>query len=243
MPDINMAITTRGPAGAAHLALFTFIDQFPSFDNFVANAAEHVRAWYFDHESWMRKGGHPDLEFYFFGWSEKRTRPEGYLIRCGYADSACYRDQKSGAKAGRKYRNKPFIVQELSDFCCAPGIFQMSDLAAAKFPVNLKPKDLTPEIDLLHIMEMLRRTPDARFPGDKKAIFIGGHATLTCIDADGVTQKTLATWPDAIGEPILVSAPLDWQRWRDGQMFRHRLRTPTSDNKRKQLERKNETCR
>jgi hypothetical protein len=125
-----------------------------------------------------------------------------------------------GAKASQKYRSAPFVMQAVGDFCFAPGIFEKADLAATKFPVHLKVADLTPEIDLLHVLEMMRRTPCARFDDQPKTITTGGHATLTRIDADGVTQKTLVTWPDMIGEVIPVSPPIDWQRWRDGLVSR-----------------------
>jgi hypothetical protein len=232
LPDINMAIFTRGPAGSSHLAMFTWLDEFASFDEFAADSVEHVRKLYFQNEAWMRRGGHPDLEFFFAGWSELRNRPECYLIRCGYEDSACHYHKKMGSKAGSKYRDKPFQKQPVSDFCFAPGIFEKSDLTATKFPTHLKPKDLTPEVDMLHVMEMMRRKPCARFDDQPKRITVGGHALLTRIDADGVTQKMLAEYPDAIGEPIQAPAPLDWQRWRDGALFRHKLRSPANDNRR-----------
>jgi hypothetical protein len=231
LPDINMAIFTRGPAGSAHLAMFTWLGEFTSFDEFVDCAPEHVRKFYFQNETWMRKGGHPDLEFYFAGWSELRNRPEGYLIRCGYDDSACHVDRKKGSKAGRKYRNKPFQMQAVSDFCMAPGIFDKSQLAAANFPTHLKPKDLTPDVDMLHVIEMMRRAPCARFDDQPKRITVGGHALLTRIGADGVTQKTIAEWPDAIGEPIQAPAPLDWQRWRASKEFRRKMTSPANSNR------------
>jgi hypothetical protein len=78
----------------------------------------------------------------------------------------------------------------------------------------LKVSELSPEIDMLHVMEMMRRTPDARFPSEKKVITCGGHALLTRIDPYGVTQKTLTEWPHVIGQPIQVPPPLDWAAWR-----------------------------
>jgi hypothetical protein len=230
MPDdTNMVIFTRGPAGSAHLAAFNFVDQFASFDEFVDGAEQNVLKWYFDYEIWMRRGHHPDLEFYFFGWSEKRARPEGYQIRCGYEDSTFHSDKNVGRKQG--IRNKPFVRLELPDLSVAPGIFDKSVLAATKFPAHLKPRDLVPEVDVLHLMEVLRRTPCARFPGDPETITVGGHALLTRIDADGVTQKMLAEYPDAIGEPIQTPPPLDWERWRASREFRRKMISPASKRK------------
>jgi hypothetical protein len=134
------------------------------------------------------------------------------LIRCGFDESTFYRDQAAGhpdmvAKA-------PFEIHVVSDFSCAPGLFGSVDLDAAGFPVHLRPLKFDPEVDLLHVFEMLRRTPCARFPGDPLQIMVGGHALLTRVGRDGITQKMLAEYDDAIGEPIQRSAPLNWKQWR-----------------------------
>jgi hypothetical protein len=225
-----MVIFTQGPAGSAHLAAFTFVDQFPSFDAFVVSAGANVRKWYFDHESWMRAGGHPDLVFYFFGYSEKRERPEGYMIRCAYDKAAFDRDGKvsrDGWFWNRKVKLKPFQVLPISgNLSISPGVFSKDELAAAAFPVHLQAKDLVPEVDMLHIMEMMRRKPCSRFPEEPARVAVGGHALLTTIGATGVTQKLLAEYPDDIGKPIKAPAPLDWKQWRDDQ-----LRVPANDNR------------
>ena len=87
-----------------------------------------------------------------------------------------------------------------------------------KFPVHLKPKDFTPEVDSLN--EMMRRTPSKTH-----GLRVGGHAQMTIIARDGITQKMLAEYPDAIGQPLGAPPALDWKRWRDAAEFRHKLTT------------------
>jgi hypothetical protein len=219
LPDINMAIFTQGPATLAWLGLYTFVDQFASFDHFVGEAAAHVRKLYFDHESLMREGGNPDAVFYFFGYSDRRSQIEGYVIHCSYDREGFYRDQKISVRgwSGRSkdVKIKPFVAYPITgNLTVAPGIFSKADLDAANFPTHLKPAELVPEIDMLHVFEMLRRTPCARFANEPKRINVGGHALLTRIDADGVTQTILAEYDDPIGWPIQEAPPLDWAKWR-----------------------------
>ncbi|MDB5617466.1 hypothetical protein [Tardiphaga sp.] len=225
LPDINMAIFTRGPVIARHLFALSLVDRFASFDDFILDAPNHVRKVYLDHEDMLRQCGHPDTEFYCFGWSEHRQRPEGYQIRCGYEDSACYTDAKSAPKlkGGKGVYNKPFILHSVANLSMAPGIFSSDDLKAAGFPFHLATEDMTPEVDMLQIMEMMRRKPCARFPDQSKTITCGGRALLTTVTRRGSSQKVLVEWPDAIGEPIQAAAPVDWKVWRDGATFRHKL--------------------
>jgi hypothetical protein len=223
IPDIPMAIFTRGPSGASHVAMFEFLDKFATFDQFVDDASATIRKFYYGYESYMRKCGHPDLEFYFFGWSERREQPEGYMIRCGYADSALHSDKKApGHKRERKYRAKPFVVQSLPIFGHAPGLFGPAEFAVCAFPRG-KPADLLPELDLLHVVEMMRHTPTRN-----GQINVGGSVELTTVNESGITKKTLKKYDDVIGQPIKAIAPLDWKRWRDNQAFRHKLTSPTN---------------
>jgi len=212
LPDINMVIATRGPCEANTVFALSFVDQFSSFDDFVANAPEHVRRVYFDYEDFMRRGGHPDVEFYCFGWSKQRGQPEGYQIRCGYPDSKMYSDMKNAPK--REILNLPFHLHKISDFAIAPGIFSRADLEATQFPAHLKPAGMNPEVDMLHVMEMMRRKPTSRFPDQPKRILVGGHALLTKVDQHGVQQKTLTEWPLDVGEHVQTPAPIDWNEWR-----------------------------
>jgi hypothetical protein len=228
LPDIRMSIFTQGPAGAAHLAAIAFYEQFASFDEFAADSAEHVRKFYFDNEAWMRRGGRPELVFYFTGYSDKRSRPEGYMIRCAFDDNAFAHD--SGRK--KNFKLKPFVRHTIADdLSVSPGIFSKADLVAAKFPTHLAPKFLDPETDMLHIMEMIRRKPCSFYPGDPDRIMVGGCALLTRIDEFTITQKVLAEYPDAIGEPMMAPAPLDYARWRAGREFRRKLTTHANGNR------------
>lgn len=218
LPDINMAIFTRGPAGAADIARDAWVGRFTSYDAFAANAVENVRAFYYSKEKALRATGQPDLEFYYFGYSKRHGCFEGRQIRCGFEDSAMHTDQDIGG--AHIVRNPPFVEHELKVFGMAPGLFTKEDLAAATSPIHVKPSKWIPEIDMLQVLEMMRRKPEARFPGQPLRIYTGGHALLTTVTTSGITQKIVADFGDEIGRPIQQPAPVNWKRWREEALRR-----------------------
>jgi hypothetical protein len=218
--DLKMAIFTRGPSFGAHTAAEFFADRFASFDDFVEVAPEAIRIFYETYEAEMRASSHPDMEFYFFGWSAKRTKPEAYRVRCGYSDSIMYSDKEDSS--GGRYVDKPFTLLTLPDLGLAPGL-QPWQLKAARFASHLKTEQMVPDVDLLHLIEIMRRTPTARFPDQPKSITVGGHAELTTVDDRGVSHRILAEYDYAIGEPLAAAAPLDWKRWRGKAALNYRL--------------------
>jgi hypothetical protein len=165
------------------------------------------------------------MEFYFFGWSPARNRPEGYRVRCGYADSVMFTDGEN-KNAGR-YTEEPFTLSVLPDVGVAPALLP-PQLKAAHFASHLKTHQMTPEVDLLHLIEILRRTPTSRFPDQPKTITVGGHAELTTVSAAGITQRILAEYDYAIGEPVPRAAPLDWKAWRRAAELKRKLSAPNN---------------
>jgi hypothetical protein len=202
-----IAIYTRGPANTATLAARQLDGAFASFDDLIANAEDRIKCFYYVNAEHMRASGFPDLDMYLFGWSESRNCPEGYSIRCGFDDSDLHRDTDWGG-----IRPAPFKLHTLSALCCAPLIDQ-AQLPATGFPMHLKPNKLNPETDLLHLMELMRRTPSEMKPWLPKINTVGGFALLTSVSRTGITQKVLAEYSDRVGEKITPEA-IDWKKWR-----------------------------
>ncbi|MCS3896109.1 hypothetical protein M2171_005242 [Bradyrhizobium japonicum USDA 38] len=74
----------------------------------------------------------------------------------------------------------------------------VEDLLAAGWPIGVDRDKRDAKADLLHMLEIQRR----REASDGK-YYIGGHAVLTTVTADGVTQRAVHRWPeDRAGKPV-----------------------------------------
>ncbi len=74
----------------------------------------------------------------------------------------------------------------------------VEDLLAADWPIGVDRDARNAEADLLHMLEIQRRRP-----ASDGTYYIGGHAVLTTVTADGVTQRVVLRWrEDRAGRPV-----------------------------------------
>lgn len=95
----------------------------------------------------------------------------------------------------------------------------VEDLLTAGWQIGVDRDKRDAETDLLHMLEIQRRRPasDGKY-------YIGVHAVLTTVTADGVTQRVVHRWrEDRAGRPV---RPQGEARRRREVMTRARLLAP-----------------
>jgi hypothetical protein len=75
-------------------------------------------------------------------------------------------------------------------------------------------EQITP-LDLLHLLEVQRRTKFSLGEGYPERHWVGGLALLTTVTKDGVSQRVMHRWDeDRLGEIIEPLPVADWKSWR-----------------------------
>lgn len=178
-------------------------ESFASFDEFLTRSAPAIER---EHRAAVAAGnlaGQTLIEVHAVGWSERRDRPEAYVLRSpsDFLDA----DQP------------PYLWRSLED---DDGIFHHAHLNAgelwqmhrqgAEESVDWTADTFDPVRHGIPLMEAQRRqAADAMAgPGVAGKHVIGGALWLTVIDREGVRQGVIHEWPDQVGEPIRP-APLE----------------------------------
>ncbi|WP_082557910.1 hypothetical protein [Methylobacterium sp. Leaf361] len=181
----------------------TLAETFASFDEFLTRSASAIER---EHRAAMAAGdlaGQTLIEVHAVGWSERRDRPEAYVLR--------------SPSAFLDVDELPYVWRSLED---EGGTFHCAHLNAGEL-WNLHRQGAEPDVDWtvetfdpvrhgIPLMEFQRRQPsDERAgPGVAGKHVIGGALWLTVINREGVRQGVIREWPDQVGAPIRPE-PLD----------------------------------
>jgi hypothetical protein len=203
LPTLSAAISSTGPAEMGAFMGGSIAQEFLSFDDLIDRAEQCLPKIFEDFADTMRAGD-AFASLYLIGWHKAQARPAAYCMECSTNESSrmakIIENDPSAANA------KFFKLAE-QNFSGTP--LPGADLiAAAGFNIPADFNALDPELDLLHVLEIMRHE---EIEGH---YWIGGKALLTSIDAHGITQRIVHHWPeDKIGEPILP-LPIDFKSWR-----------------------------
>lgn len=202
----HCALTVLGPAAWQEIIADAIRENFDGYDavrDGIEPLARRLFEQYVDAIRWEVK----TAELWVVGWSRSQNRPEAFtLALCGDAEWEVWLRREPGMT------RRPFVPEVQHVAINANPAPSAAEIYAAKFPA-IDPEQYDPELDMLHMMEIMRRH---RFTG-KWPFLVGGYALLTTVDAVGVTQRRIATWPeDRVGQRIKPK-PIDWQRWRAGE--------------------------
>ncbi|MDP4022343.1 hypothetical protein Q8W71_06890 [Methylobacterium sp. NEAU 140] len=201
----NGVITGRG-ANWGSLYAAELAETFGSFDEFVSRSAPVIET---AHRAalaeWMSSDvkGQSFIEVHVIGWSERRDRPEAYVL----CSPSAFLDAEEPTYVWRS------LEEEGGIFHCAHlngGEMWQLHRQSAEEGVDWTVETFDPVRHGIPLMEAQRRQPADTRAGEGAAgkHVIGGELWLTVVDREGVRQGVIHEWPDRVGEPIRP-APLD----------------------------------
>jgi hypothetical protein len=200
---MRAALSATGPATLGEFIAEHVEREFSSFDELVAGGSERIRGLFRQYVDTYRNGDAVST-LMLIGWHEKENRPAAYGLDM----------QTAGSKADWVKANSPHpegfgAAHELTELRIGfmpPPTAEIMIAAGYDILGDLDAKD--PATDLVHLLEIQRRmTIDG-------VSYVGGHAVLTSVTADGVSQKVVHRWPDDQPGEKIVPAPIDWATWR-----------------------------
>jgi hypothetical protein len=206
MPHLAAVISTRGHAAALSFIGTRLGTLFGSFDELVAGIEAELPAIANDSETLFAMEGVTSTEIALIGWSEKDDIGKAFTIQTGNAS-------ETRAEYADFEQPEPFKLVERPNAIAWP-VPDADIMRAAEFRDDVDIEKLVPEIDLLQIMEMQRRSL-IEFNGQEIHL-VGGLALLSTVARGGViTQRVIHRWSeDTIGELIQPEPITDWKQWR-----------------------------
>jgi hypothetical protein len=202
IPELQCAFTTIGSTKWSDIILAAVCENFASFDEIKAGIEPLMRDIFEAHRNEATWPGNEGI-VYFIGWSKALAKPEALTVM--------FHDVDEIKKRFGPNVPPPFKIDFIDVMTHTP-CPTAAELEEARLPFSLKSMtlsardELTP-LDLLHLMEVQRRVTRGNH-------IVGGWATLTSIDASGVSQRRLHTWKeDKVGE-MIKPLPIDWVAWR-----------------------------
>lgn len=207
LPTLSAAISSTGPAEMGAFLGDSIAQEFLSFDDLIDRADQFLPKIFEDFADTMCAGD-AIATLYLIGWHDAQARPAAYCMECSTNESSrmaqIIENDPNAANA------KFFKLAEQS-FSGTP-LPGANLIAAAGFKIPADLNALDPELDLLHVLEIMRHE---EIEGH---YWIGGKALLTSIGAHGITQRIVHHWPeDKIGEPI-SPLPIDFKTWREARV-------------------------
>ncbi|KYK49920.1 hypothetical protein A1D31_39430 [Bradyrhizobium liaoningense] len=202
---MRAAIASTGPASFAYLLAETLANSCTGFDDVVARDREWFRGafdWYIENE---RAGASEYATVVLIGWLEAEDRPAAFAIELSNGG-----EKAEWVRRNSAHTDPDSVAHELVELpILANPTPPMEDLLAAGWPMGVDRDSRDPEVDLLHLMEIQRR----RRATDGK-YYVGGHAVLTTVTREGVSQRAVHRWrEDRSGKPIRPK-PMDWRGWK-----------------------------
>lgn len=206
-PASGFALTATGAENVGILAGLVLAG-LGDFDAIMERGGERLRSWYeigggadvadpgYANQFTGRRG---EANLLMVGWSRKDGRPKA----CGVY---LYDEATDGNVT-------PFELAEIRGFGATP-FPEMDACQAAGFAPFLSGSrdpiaiadSMTPDVDLLHFMEIQRRI--------HRPSVVGGLALLTKVTAEGIEQRVIHRWKeDAVGK-FIEPLPIDWTAWR-----------------------------
>jgi hypothetical protein len=210
LPAQRCAVTTHGIARWQDI-IFDAVQDFNSFDAMKAGISPLLKQVFEDHHDTISTHSRRECCVWVVGWSEQQQRPEGFTVFL--QDQAEWEADHPPPVSDTMPR--PFEVCPVGfggvtlTFSPVP---TRAQIVEARFPIPLSETErLNPEIDLLQLMEVQRRTP---FEGRGGNYCIGGYALLTSVTKSGVTQRKIHEWTEDEEGELIKSGPIDWVKWR-----------------------------
>ncbi|WFT91265.1 hypothetical protein QA633_23110 [Bradyrhizobium barranii] len=191
---MRAAVASTGPASFAYLLAEMLATSCTAFDEVVAKDREWFRGafdWYIENE---RAGASEYATVVLVGWLERENRPAAFAIELSNGG-----ERAEWIRSNSAYSDPTAIAHDLIELpILANPTPPVEDLIAAGWPIGVDRDARDAEADLLHMLEIQRR----RQARDGK-YYIGGHAVLTTVTRDGVTQRAVHRWPeDRAGKPV-----------------------------------------
>jgi hypothetical protein len=204
LKGMRAAICATGPASFGYHVAGVLEANCASFDEVVSLSSDWYRGL-FDWYANRYRNGNAVATLVMVGWSESENRPACFVIELS----------TEGSEKERIRRNSPHtrdedMAHELTEVPIIANPTPAVDaIKAAGWPLLVEADDRNVEADLLQMLEIQRRMQQE----DSKC-YVGGQAVLTTVNAKGVTQRVVHTWPeDKVGEAI-EPREIDWAKWR-----------------------------
>lgn len=199
---MRAAIASTGPASFAYLLAEMLATSCTTFDEVVTKDREWFRGafdWYVENE---RAGASEYATVALIGWLEGEDRPAAFAIELSNGG-----EKAAWVKGNSSHVDPDSVAHDLVELpIMANPTPPVEDLITAGWPLGVDRDTRDAEADLLHMLEIQRR----RRASDGK-YYVGGHAVLTTVTRDGVTQRAVHRWPeDRAGKPIRPK-PMDWR--------------------------------
>lgn len=214
LPTLNMVVASTGVGGLSAVFGNRLSAMFRSFDDAIANLETCMPDLVEDHfDEHIEGAAFTNFTLYFAGMSETRG-PEIYSVFfCEPADRAHW--ESLATEPGQA---SPLKLRRIEGLFLNPPL-ELSDLRAAGVPCHGTESEVLArfgDVDLLHIMEIMRRQQGPLRPGMPSKFWVGGHCLITTVDGEGIRQRVVHRWSDRVGEPIQPD-PIDWAAWRGAQ--------------------------
>jgi hypothetical protein len=204
MPSLSAAVSCTGPAMLSGWFGLKLPQVAESFDDLIARYREILPSLFEQYANEMRDGD-ASSTLYLVGWHGAKQRPAAYSIELFTDKSTRIKQMIKNGLPGTA-PPKPYELEEtILAGTPLPGP-DLLEAAGLSFPDD--ENEMSPEIDLLHLMEVQRHE---RIEG---AHWVGGNALLTSIDRRGIVQRIVHHWQeDEVGD-VISPAPIDWPAWR-----------------------------
>lgn len=197
IPHFPLAITTAGSAGATPWLALELAQHFSGWDDLIDNPSPRLPGIV------ARCGIEIGTDVMIVGVSKTRG-PEAYSFRLN--DELPLTSCREEVEASPYWASSPGELVKLPDLIMTP--VPSCQVAAAHYEgidLDAEPADVI--WGMRKIVNMQRQIDLPGIGG------IGGHALLTTLSIDGVTQGVVETWSeDQIGE-TLCPAKIDWKKW------------------------------
>jgi hypothetical protein len=203
LPGLSAAVSCTGPADLGAFFGHCLPQHVTSFDRLIAMGNEIIPELFENYAEAVR-GGDANSTLYLIGWHEGAQRPAAYSIELwteGSSKITNVLDNSANAASIERYKLKETILAGTP----LPG---PDLLAAAGLSIPDDENEMSPEIDLLHLMEVQRHE---RIDGN---YWVGGHAFLTSIDRRGISQRVVHRWEEDRVGSLITPPAIDWSAWR-----------------------------
>jgi hypothetical protein len=195
IPELRIMLATCGAPGLADAFADECRDCASSFDDVIRELPGRLRSMA-DHEAFIRAEDPDDdanhFRLFVAGWSGERRRPELYTLQSRRADD--------GAGASME----PFSFVGGMRILVQPGGVTLDTLRNLGFVQGGQVIVRDPTKFLTAVIDWQRR--NCPFENVAGRYCIGGEATVTRIDAKGVSERVVRRWPDQVGELITPEA-------------------------------------
>ncbi len=201
-PNWPGAIAGRGTAIAVPLLGAALSLSFATFDAMIEKIEEVLPGMV----SYYGIEGHAEL--IIAGFSVARGGPEAYVIETSDAQPVGIDAAAAHQAKANGFLPDQFKLQRLPNIVVGPP--PANDIIIKANFTGFTIED-DPAFVVAGLAKMIEMQRQSKFRDG--VCWIGGHAQIITINADGVHQRILQRWPeDQIGEPM-TPAPVDWSTW------------------------------